>query len=172
MALLERDSLFKRLRSKPENKVRAHGAPPWPGCARPDAWRLWAACRSPQRSVGAQPPLAPASRRDDGLEAEIAGLLPGPIFDAIAVGDDACCRGPSAAAPREGLRARPRPLAACLPAGLLRLPCQEPHLGVCALWRLHLPVVRGHPPQPGRAPVVCEVRPGLVAALGHFLTAA
>ena len=44
-------------------------------------------------------------------------------------------------------------------AGLLRLPREEPHLGVCALWCLHLPGVRGHPPQPGRARVVCPVRP-------------
>ena len=43
-------------------------------------------------------------------------------------------------------------------AGLLRLPQPQSHLELCALRRLHLPQLRGHPPQPGSPPELRQVR--------------
>jgi hypothetical protein len=110
MEALDRDTLFRKLRSKPENKVAVISA---------------------------------------GLRAACLGHA------AVSSGQQGCaCSGavPRASQPTTCVLA-----ACCAPCapGLLRLPREEPNVGVGAVRRVHLPGLRGHPQKPGRA---CQLR--------------
>ena len=51
----------------------------------------------------------------------------------------------------------PHHLPRLTPAGLLRLQCSEPLLGLGTLWHLPVPRLQLPPPQPGRAHIVCTL---------------
>lgn len=150
MEPLDRDTLFRKLRGKPENKAR---------CSYPQS--------SVMRDVEVHSlPLNQQRPRTHGLLLQPWVLAVSRCLERVIFLDNTNTQ-PWNVSVHPGCQQcvdmHPHP--ACLTGctGLLRLPRQEPDVGVRPLWGVHLPCMCRHPPQPGRARVICEVSAGPVA---------
>ena len=141
---LERDTVFRKLRSKPENKACLI---PFAGCTLVVDVVLcgWSALEAISCCV----PLA------NSWEGKWSCWL--------STNYDCSATPYSSARMYPAMCSCSVYISFCAP-GVLRLPCQEPYLGVSAVWRLHLPGMRWRAQVAGRAPHLCEVGTLLLGA--------